>query len=404
MPLLHIVGISSCNSTFTAALAFLRGETAADYAWSLENIREYLHPRVPEVLVTDRDLALMSAITEAFPSAANLLCTWHIEKNFLAQCKKGFVEDEWDSFLGKWRTVVQSETEDALERNWAEFSASHPPAVIAYIESTWMVHQRMFVHAFVNKLHHFGHLVTSRVEGNHSAIKSWLATSTNDLKGTIDKLTIAIGKQKTEIDHHAAYDQTHTLLSTNREVWTKVNRKISHYGLRKAHQQLAKAQKMDPNDVCSGVFETVHGVPCAHTLLRCLISKVPVEPAAFHAQWHVPARTIVELPVGMNSATPMSASPSPSMLIDDIVQTMAPHQQHEFFLGVQSLSQAVLSEHVKEPRADVVGKGRPVGARNKPKSSTARDLSAFELAGVTTGRKCRACGQSGHNARTCTSK
>lgn len=42
----------------------------------------------------DVDGHLMKAIKVVFPTTANLLCVWHIEKNFLTNCKKYFKEGE----------------------------------------------------------------------------------------------------------------------------------------------------------------------------------------------------------------------------------------------------------------------------------------------------------------------
>jgi hypothetical protein len=40
--------------------------------------------QLPKVIATERELALMDAISDEFPSATNVLCTWHIEKNVVA--------------------------------------------------------------------------------------------------------------------------------------------------------------------------------------------------------------------------------------------------------------------------------------------------------------------------------
>jgi transposase-like protein len=44
----------------------------------------------PTVLVTDRELALMSAIADVFPRAVNLVCRWHTHKDVLAKTIQPF--------------------------------------------------------------------------------------------------------------------------------------------------------------------------------------------------------------------------------------------------------------------------------------------------------------------------
>ena len=49
--------------------------------------------------VTDRELALMGAIDDTFPTANMLLCRWHINKNILAKHKAGFTAEAWEKFM-----------------------------------------------------------------------------------------------------------------------------------------------------------------------------------------------------------------------------------------------------------------------------------------------------------------
>lgn len=46
------------------------------------------------MVVTDRELALLSAVQSMFSSAVNILCSWHIEKNILATVKKNFATEQ----------------------------------------------------------------------------------------------------------------------------------------------------------------------------------------------------------------------------------------------------------------------------------------------------------------------
>ncbi|GJV49259.1 protein FAR1-related sequence 5 [Tanacetum coccineum] len=74
------------------------------------------------VIISDRELALMNAIDNVFPSARNLLCVWHIEKNVVSNCK-GFFEhaEDFDIFMSNWNNIVYSTTEDMFVNNWDEF-------------------------------------------------------------------------------------------------------------------------------------------------------------------------------------------------------------------------------------------------------------------------------------------
>ena len=68
---------------------------------------------LPNVIVTDRELTLMNAISRVFLTATYLLCRWHINKNVLTKYKKLFSTKEvWDLFITYWNLVVVSPTEE----------------------------------------------------------------------------------------------------------------------------------------------------------------------------------------------------------------------------------------------------------------------------------------------------
>ena len=75
MPMLHIVGVSTCNDSFSVAFTFLSSEREEDYDWALNNVKRIVRTnQLPDVVVTDRELALMAALRTHFPKAHNMLC------------------------------------------------------------------------------------------------------------------------------------------------------------------------------------------------------------------------------------------------------------------------------------------------------------------------------------------
>ena len=95
IPLLEIVGVTSTDLTFSIAFAYIDIEREDNYTWALERLRSVMDADVlPELIVTDRDLALLNAIERVFPTAKHLLCRWHISRNVMAQCKRLFETKE----------------------------------------------------------------------------------------------------------------------------------------------------------------------------------------------------------------------------------------------------------------------------------------------------------------------
>lgn len=54
MPLLHMVGMTACNQTFTVAVVYLLRKTTECFTWALAQLKMHVSTR-PGVAVTDRD-------------------------------------------------------------------------------------------------------------------------------------------------------------------------------------------------------------------------------------------------------------------------------------------------------------------------------------------------------------
>lgn len=64
MPLLHIIGVSPSNTTFSIAFCFMQNEQEESYKWALKTFFSWLDSSIqPPVLCTDRDLALLGALS-----------------------------------------------------------------------------------------------------------------------------------------------------------------------------------------------------------------------------------------------------------------------------------------------------------------------------------------------------
>jgi MULE transposase domain len=180
MPLLNIVGTTCLNTTFYVAFCFLAKEEKDDYIWAMEQLRNVFPAEVQSsMMVMDQELALMNAIQQVFPKTQQLLCIWHIEKNILVHASKEFEKaDDREVFMKAWARVVSSDTEEDYEKNWLALENAFEdsaPGLVLYVKSTWIdLWKRLIVKAFTDKHLYFGNRVTSRVEGAHSTLKSYL--------------------------------------------------------------------------------------------------------------------------------------------------------------------------------------------------------------------------------------
>ena len=188
MPLLHIVGMTATNQTFTLAFCFLSKETKEDYLWSLQQLNITLGNVAPAVTVTDRELALLKAIETVWPSTHSLVCLWHVNKNVTAQLTKFFAgkdaSESLQALLADWHKTISQPSRLQFQESWEllchDYSRLFPEA-IRYLE-TWLPFAPRFAAAFVNKITHFNSASSSRVEGAHRTLKRWLGVCSHHLR------------------------------------------------------------------------------------------------------------------------------------------------------------------------------------------------------------------------------
>jgi len=103
--LLEIVGVTSTGLTFSASFVLLSTKRENNFIWALQRLKGlFLREDVyPQVIVSDRDLALMNAINVVFLETSHILCRFHINKNVKAKCKM-FVDSRkaWDIIMNAW--------------------------------------------------------------------------------------------------------------------------------------------------------------------------------------------------------------------------------------------------------------------------------------------------------------
>ncbi|XP_073222483.1 uncharacterized protein [Cicer arietinum] len=109
MPLLEIIGVTSTEMTFCVGFAYLQSERVDNFTWALQMVKEQITSGEVEVIVTDRDLALMNVVENVFPKAVNLLCLFHICKNVKAKCKMTvFPKKKQVQIMEAWEALIYS--------------------------------------------------------------------------------------------------------------------------------------------------------------------------------------------------------------------------------------------------------------------------------------------------------
>ena len=168
LPLLEIVGMTPTGMTFSVAFAFMASERVNNVVWALDKVRGLIlrEECLPNVIVTDKDLALMSAVSTVFPNSCHLLCRFHIQKNVKAKIKMYVGEkDIWETVMQEWCTLIDCESVDLFEESLGtfEYNCARWPFFVQYVKDTWVNdHKQKFVKAWTDQVMHLGNTTTNR--------------------------------------------------------------------------------------------------------------------------------------------------------------------------------------------------------------------------------------------------
>lgn len=90
-----------------------------DFRWAFRKLSELCEGLgiTQPTIVTDREIALINAISQTFPHSKALLCRWYIDKNILAQQRYAFATFEANNkFTALWNFTISALTENDNER------------------------------------------------------------------------------------------------------------------------------------------------------------------------------------------------------------------------------------------------------------------------------------------------
>ncbi|KAH1256839.1 Protein FAR1-RELATED SEQUENCE 5 [Glycine max] len=241
-PLLDFVGVTPTTMTFSAGFVYLEAERVNNIVWALERFRGLFlrNDRLPVVIVTDRDLALMNAVKTVFPECTNLLCKFHIDKNFVESLQK------------------------------FQIACSPWPMFVDYVNDTWIIpHKKKFITAWTNKVMHLGNTTIN---------------SLGDLYSVWDTMNNMITLQHVEIK--ASFEtNTHVVEHVfKKTLYNRLLRMVLRNALNEIASEVERLRYLGNNpSSCGCVMRSTHGLPCACELSRYTASSILVE--SVHILW-----------------------------------------------------------------------------------------------------------------------
>jgi hypothetical protein len=292
MPLLHIIGVSPSNSTFSIAFCFMQNEQEESYTWALRAFFSFLDPLpFQPVLCTDRDLALLAAIETICPAYPHLLCIWHINKNVTANIKQYFSKgDDYEEFIQLWNQLIHSATEDEYNKRLSEIEGKYGivPCALRYIKETWLIFKEKFIVAWTRQHLHLGNSATSRVEGSHSFLKKHIGAASGDMLVVFERITHALQTQHNTLELDFKRDQIERPVISSHGLYANIVTRTSRYSIQLISKQAARAKRATsfaPLEPCTNVFAGIMGLPCAHRIAVLLENNEAISITEIHPFW-----------------------------------------------------------------------------------------------------------------------
>ena len=240
--------------------------------------------RLPETLLTDRELALMNALQTHFPSSRHLLCQWHVARNVQSKTRKWFPappkpktgEEQEDhplhiEFMDEWENLLDSPSiAEYIKRKCAWEQRGWPSGAISYCTKTWLLWKEKLVTCWVDDVPHFGNTTTSRLEGLHACMKKYIRVSTSDLLGVFRRLHMFSTNQHKDIESKTAKQRDRRPEFTRHEMFQLIAPKVHDAALKIIWEEVQKLDKKGapPKRECLGHTRKANGLPCQHDIFR----------------------------------------------------------------------------------------------------------------------------------------
>ncbi|CAG8466409.1 11336_t:CDS:1 [Cetraspora pellucida] len=130
MPLLLVSGVDVIGITFLIASCLLANETALNFCWALcqlKKMADNMTVKCIKTLLTNKDLAFMSAVRTKLPHVKHQLCVWHIEQNIIKNLNNK-LKDKFIAFNKDFKEVMFKTDIEKFNIRWNCLLIEYPEA------------------------------------------------------------------------------------------------------------------------------------------------------------------------------------------------------------------------------------------------------------------------------------
>ncbi|KAJ7969810.1 Protein far-red impaired response 1-like [Quillaja saponaria] len=117
IPLVLFIGVNHHTQPTLLGCALIADDTVFSFAWLLQTWFIAMGERVPQVILTDQNEAIKSAVEAVLPGTRHCFCLWHVLEKIPRKLE--FLGMWHDSFMEKFnKCIFKSWTEEQVEKRW----------------------------------------------------------------------------------------------------------------------------------------------------------------------------------------------------------------------------------------------------------------------------------------------
>lgn len=200
----------------------------------------------PNILVTDKDLALRAATLEVFPNTKHMLYRWHVAKDCrmrLVSLRYGKTEKR--RLMELWKSYITAETEGEFGARQDELERSVHGGfqLIQYLRQSWIPYKDTFVSAWINMFEHYGIATTSRIAGSQAMIKDKIKHRYRGLNHIFDRIDERCKSEQEKLEVMAHKDKYSLISTDSLKQFTPIRDKISIFCFKKIRRECNKYLK-----------------------------------------------------------------------------------------------------------------------------------------------------------------
>ena len=294
MSLMIIMSHTAIDTSFYIDFAFLEKKEQKNFEWLLNCLRclyEYYEFKHADVIVIDRNLTLIIVLRVLYSRAKNLLCLWHVHKNFLKNCKIFFVEkNDWLEFLIVWHRMIYAFIKIDMLKIWRIlfniFNVDYSTNV-DYLIDIWLNKYRIKIcKCYINKYLHFDICTIFKVKNDHRVLKISLKCFIDDLNIVVSKIFTVLMNCYQNYSTKLDQQKRNTSFSIQHSMYRKLIDRISSHVLRKINKQyqLVKTITFEKSlSFCTHVFIITMSLFDAH-IIKIRIEEVDEELKRLHLE------------------------------------------------------------------------------------------------------------------------